>query len=206
MSVWSKPRGFRRIAELLSWGVYTEYVINDLLITHEGPYTEKEKDQIAGYVAATGWVFGGRVAGQAIISAIGWGTVGTVLGAFYVGKYASQVIDPDQGKENYYGFLSGGYYGNDPNYLTGDEQATGYFNMYRNMNLIISSYATDYNTPPPTNLQASELKGLYWSPRAKTWVANEEEADIVVAWMYEKGLTSYEEQFYIANGAYPWEL
>lgn len=200
-----KP-GFRRITELVSWGIYTEYIINDLGINHEGPYTEEQQEQIMGYVAATSWVFGGGVTGRAIIGAIGWGTVGTVLGAYYVGKWSAQLIDPKQGKENYYGFLSGGTWGNDPNYLTGDEQDTGYFNIYRNANLIISAYATDYNTPPPTNLQASELKGLYWSPRAKSWVENEEEADMVVAWMYEKGLTSYEEQYYIEHGAFPWEL
>jgi len=200
-----KP-GFRRIAELISWGIYTEYVINDLGINHEGPYTEEQQEQLLGYVAATSWVFGGNIAGRAIIGAIGWGTVGSVLGAFYVGKWSAQMIDPEEGKENYYGFLSGGTWGNDPNYLTGDEQATGYFNMYRNANLIISAYATDYHTPPPTNLQASELEDLYWSPRAKSWVQNEQEADMVVAWMYEKGLTSYDEQYYIQHGVFPWEL
>lgn len=210
MGAFTKPPGFRRIAELISWGIYTEYIINDLGLDHTGPYTEEEQEQIAGYLVATAYVFGADAVGSKIIQGIGWGTVSTVLAAFYIGKWASQAIDPEEGRENYYGFMTGGMYGNDPNYIAGTNTLNpqsvvamqgggGYFD-------VVGNFAAIINYEAPINLQASELEDTYWSPRAKTWVSSEAEADIVVKWMLDKGLTTSEEQFWIKNGVWPWEI
>jgi hypothetical protein len=58
-----------------------------------------------------------------------------------VGAVVSDAIDEEEGFDNYTGFISGGTWpgSNDPNYLTGDPNDSGYFNVPKNLETITSS-------------------------------------------------------------------
>lgn len=146
----------------LPWGIWTEIIFNDLFLTHKGPYTEKEKASILGWATSGAILF----AIPQLIAKVGLGTIGWVLTFYYTGKWLSQWIDPQEGKDNYYGFLSGGYYGNDPNYGSAQMPGSGgYFDIPGNLAILIL---------------AQSRKEPYWSERANTWVSNENEADEVL--------------------------
>jgi hypothetical protein len=53
-----------------------------------------------------------------------------------VGAVVSDAIDEDEGLDNYTGFLTAGIIGNDPNYLTGDPNDSGYFNVVKNFKTV----------------------------------------------------------------------
>jgi len=101
----------------IPWGIWTEYIINNLFITHKGPYTEKEKASILG------WAISGTIlfAIPQLVAKVGLGTIGWVLGFYYSGKWLSQWIDPDEGLDNFHGFISGGNWSgsNEPDYYGG---------------------------------------------------------------------------------------
>jgi hypothetical protein len=58
-----------------------------------------------------------------------------------VGAVVSDAIDEDEGYDNYTGFISGGTWpgSNDPNYLTGDPNDSGYFNVVKNFDTVAST-------------------------------------------------------------------
>jgi hypothetical protein len=146
------------------WGIWTEYIINNLFITHKGPYTEKEKASILGWATSGAILF----ALPQIVSKIGLGTIGWVLGFYYSGKWLSQWIDPDEGMDNFHGFISAGNWSgsNDPNYGSAQRPGSGgYFDIAGNLAILIL---------------AQSRKEPYWSERANTWVTNENEADEVL--------------------------
>jgi hypothetical protein len=159
--------------EWITWGIFTEYVLNDLFLTHEGEYTEGDVAAIAGWAASTSWMF----AGIHIASKIGVGSIMWALTAFYLGKWTSQWLDPEQGKENYYGFITGGIAGNDPNYGSAQRAGSGgYFDIAGHLATIIL-----YEKPSPEP---------YWSERADTWVSSEAEADAVLMRQLQQSATS----------------
>lgn len=66
-----------------------------------------------------------------------------ITAAYVEGAIVSDIIDPDEGLDNYVGFTLGGLGGgNDANYLTGDENESGYFNVYRNVTTILNANST----------------------------------------------------------------
>jgi len=159
------------------WIYWTEKVINDYWLTHKGPYTEGEKASILGWAASTAILF----AIPSIVASVGLSTVGWVSGFYFGGKWSSQWIDSEEGKDNYHGFISGGGWpgSNDPNYLSGDPNKSGYFNVFQNTNLVIHGLLTPGPTPEP-----------YWSKRANTWVSSEAEADEVLMRQLRQSVTS----------------
>lgn len=195
MSVWKRGT-YRRQVEFFAWVASTEYFVNDLLLTHEGEYTAEDKAFMLGYATQTAWLFGGERLLSSGLGKIAVRTFAQIALIYYVGKWTSQLIDPDQGKNNFHGFISAGLIGgsNDPNYWSGDQNESGYFNFPKNISTIIS-----YEAPNEDVLKAADLPDTYWDPRAKTWVANQEEAIRVVQWMYRKGYTTQSEQFAIAS-------
>jgi hypothetical protein len=56
-----------------------------------------------------------------------------------VGAVVSDIIDEEEGFDNYTGFLTAGIIGNDPNYLTGDPNDSGYFNVVKNFDTVAST-------------------------------------------------------------------
>jgi hypothetical protein len=56
-----------------------------------------------------------------------------------VGAVVSDIIDEEEGFDNYTGFLTAGNIGNDPNYLTGDSNDSGYFNVVQNFKTVAGS-------------------------------------------------------------------
>jgi hypothetical protein len=63
----------------------------------------------------------------------------TVTYAYVAGAIASDAIDPDEGLDNYLGFTTGGTYGNQPNYFSGDANDSGYFNVVQNLSTILQA-------------------------------------------------------------------
>jgi hypothetical protein len=55
------------------------------------------------------------------------------------GAIVSDIIDEEEGLDNYTGFVTAGIIGNDPNYLTGDPNDSGYFNVVKNFDTVASS-------------------------------------------------------------------
>ena len=55
------------------------------------------------------------------------------------GAVVSNVIDEEEGLDNYLGFITGGTVGNEPNYFTGDPNDSGYFNVPRNFETVAES-------------------------------------------------------------------
>lgn len=118
----------------IPWAYWTEYVVNDLFLTHKGPYSEKEKASLLGW-ATTGAIL---FSIPQLVQKIGLGTIGWFSAIYYTGKWTSQIIDPEEGKENYYGFISGGIWGNEPSY--GSQQrpgSGGYFDIAGNLAIIL---------------------------------------------------------------------
>jgi hypothetical protein len=52
------------------------------------------------------------------------------------GAIVSDIIDEEEGLDNYTGFVTAGIIGNDPNYLTGDPNDSGYFNVVKNFKTV----------------------------------------------------------------------
>jgi len=118
----------------IPWAYWTEHVINNLFLTHKGPYTEKEKASLLGWSTTTALLF----AIPQLVSKIGLGTIGWVSAFYYAGKWTSQLIDPEEGKENYTGFISAGTWGNEPNYGSAQRPGSGgYFDVPGNIALIL---------------------------------------------------------------------
>jgi len=116
------------------WIVWTEWVVNHLYLTHEGPYTEKEKASLLGWATSTAILF----AIPQIVSRAGLGVLGWFGAVYYAGKWTSQAIDPDEGHQNFHGFISGGIYGNDPDYGSAQRPGSGgYFDVPGNIALIL---------------------------------------------------------------------
>jgi hypothetical protein len=65
-----------------------------------------------------------------------------VVYSFLAGAYVSSVIDEEEGEANFWGFTSGGLVGNNPNYLSGDENRSGYFNVFGNFATVAAGTAT----------------------------------------------------------------
>jgi hypothetical protein len=88
---------------------------------------------------STSWL----LAVGSVVKRVGPWPLAIAIGAYWVGKWTSQWIDPDEGKENYYGFISGGIYGADPNYRS-------YFNVGLNTQIILSHYISEIMKEPTT--------------------------------------------------------
>jgi hypothetical protein len=85
-----------------------------------------------------------RVMKQAGLGRVTWGLLANpyfmaAAVPIAIGAGVSHAIDPEEGLENYGGFLTGGYIGNDPNYWDSDENNSGYFNVHQNFVNIISA-------------------------------------------------------------------
>lgn len=97
-----------------------------------------------------------RPLGHATRGWAGWGLRNALMGAwraaaynpvttgvllvFIGGYYYSKAVDPEEGADNYTGFLTGGEWGNDPNYWDTDENESGFFNMGQNTATIMDWY------------------------------------------------------------------
>ena len=63
----------------------------------------------------------------------------TITAAYLAGLGLSKWIDPEEGVDNYHGFMTGGLTGNAPNYWGGDQNNSGYFNMGLNLAVIMDA-------------------------------------------------------------------
>ena len=118
-------------------GAATAYIINKY---SRGHHTSSEKIHAASALYGIwgmpltyktgGWVLAGIAKNPAALA---------ITYAVLAGAYTAGVIDEEEGEANYWGFVSGGYYGNDPNYLRGDVNDSGYFNVVTNLETIIES-------------------------------------------------------------------
>jgi len=112
--------------QLWPWFYWTEYVMNDLFLTHKGPYTTKEKASLGGWATTTALIF----ALPQVVAKVGTGTLAWLTAIYFSGKWISQAIDPEEGKDNFHGFISGGWWAgsNEPDYYGGGATMSPTFN------------------------------------------------------------------------------
>lgn len=128
------------VFEWAGWVLLTEFLVNDLYLTHEGEYTDEDVATVAGWGLSTGLLIGTTT----LISRIGTWPVAAITAIYLAGKWISQGIGGNEGRDDYYGFMSGGIYGNEPNY--GVTWGTpnfgagsgGYFDIAGNIALILT--------------------------------------------------------------------
>jgi len=135
--------------EWLGWGVYTEWIIWNLAITHEGEYTAEDQGHAVAWGMSTAWIF----AGANIAGRIGLWPIVTILAAFNLGKYISHALDPESGEDKYLGFISWGLWegSEEPNYIAGGSDLTrlgqagsgGYFDIAGNIGAIVWGWKKD---------------------------------------------------------------
>ena len=117
----------------------------------------------------------------------GWGlrTVGGVVVAhpitavvtysYVAGGITSDAIDPDQGLGNYLGFTTGGGTGNQPNYLTGDANNSGYFNVVQNFANILKAKRAAKKAKEQKALEDAYIRDYYMNQHFETltqqWLA-----------------------------------
>lgn len=99
----------------------------------------------------------------------------TVAYAYAAGAITSDAIDPDEGLPNYVGFTTGGYYGNSPNYLTGDANDSGYFNVVQNFANILKAKRKAKNAKKQKELEAAYIRDYRMNTHLETltqqWLA-----------------------------------
>jgi len=110
--------------------------------------------------ATSGWV---------IVQGIKNPTTLTITYAFLAGAYTSSVIDEEEGEANYWGFVSGGWFGNDPNYLTGDENNSGYFNVLGNVSTILAHQ--DSSAIAKAAAEKAFIADYWYQKEAENWEA-----------------------------------
>ena len=89
-----------------------------------------------------------------------------ITAAYAEGAIVSDIIDPDEGLDNYVGFTLGGIAGgNDANYLTGDANNSGYFNVTQNMNLIFESNRSKLEAAVQRQAEQAYIDA-YWEAKA----------------------------------------
>jgi len=132
--------------QLWPWFWWTEVVVNDYFLTHKGPYTAEEIASIGSWATTTALIF----ALPQVVSKLGTGTIAWITGIYYAGKWTSQAIDSEEGKDNFHGYISGGSWpgSNEPDYYGGGASmsptmnpanrpgAGGYFDVVGNMAII----------------------------------------------------------------------
>jgi hypothetical protein len=104
---------------------------------------------------------------------IGWGLRATIFSSYglaaavpvVIGAAVSYAIDPEEGLDNYSGFVSGGEIGNDPNYWDSDENNSGYFNVHQNFVNIISANRRAKSDKQRKEEEAEYIR-LYWERKA----------------------------------------
>ena len=99
----------------------------------------------------------------------------TVTYAYVAGAITSDAIDPEEGLDNYLGFTTGGEYGNQPNYVTGDANDSGYFNVVRNFSNILKAKRAAKNAKKQKELEAAYIRDYEMNQHLETltqqWLA-----------------------------------
>ena len=135
---------------------------------------------------------------------IGWGLRATLFSSYglaagvplAIGAGVSYAIDPEEGVDNYTGFLSDGTWGNDPNYMSGDPNNSGYFNVHQNFVNIISANRRAKSDKQRKEEEAEYIR-LYWERRAiAQQVAAEQNYGILLA--SYNALTDAQKRTYLA--------
>ena len=93
-----------------------------------------------------------------------------IVAAYTEGAIVSNIIDPEEGLDNYVGFTLGGIAGgNDANYVTGDANDSGYFNVAQNLSTIMIVNQDKINSALKRKaLKLAEQKYIddYWEAKA----------------------------------------
>jgi len=95
--------------------------------------------------AAATYQFRGWAIRAALRAAMSNPVTSGVLLVFIGGYFYADVVDPEEGADNYTGFITGGNMGNDPNYWDTDENDSGYFNVGQNVANIMDWYSAQDN-------------------------------------------------------------
>ena len=121
-----------------------------------------------------GWGFRGLLTGAGRLLMNNPVTAG--ITAVLIGGYVhSQFIDPEEGGDNYLGFLTGGDYGNDPNYWDTDENNSGYFNVGQNTANVMDWYTAQENAEAIAQAEAEYIQ-TYWDEKDReAWQARVDE-------------------------------
>lgn len=173
-----KPHVF----EWLGWAALTEYVLNDLWLTHEGEYTDQDTAEITGWAFSTAWLF----AVGSVVKQVGTWPLAVILAAFWAGKWTSQVIDPDEGKENFYGYVSGGIYGADPNYRA-------YFNISLNTQIILQHFILQLKKPAMTTTTFDGMTKEEFEEYARNYTVSSGQFQTTPAYLFQHGMITSEE-------------
>jgi len=118
-----------------------------------------------------------------VVGAGGWGirwmltplanpVTATVTYAYVAGAITADAIDPDQGVDNYLGFTSGGMYGNNPNYLSGDGNDSGYFNIVQNFANILKAKRRAKAAKEQRELEAAYIRDYWMNAHLETLTQN----------------------------------
>ena len=125
--------------------------------------------------------------------------------AYVAGAITSDAIDPDEGLDNYLGFTSGGEFGNQPNYVTGDANDSGYFNVVRNFANILKAKRAAKDAKKQRALEAAYIRDYWMNQHFDTirgnWLAmTQEERDAVNAgWQGTASSSDYQGRIYPTN-------
>jgi len=145
----------------------------------------------------TGWSIryvGGVVVANPITAVAAYSYLG--------GAIVSDAIDPEEGLDNYVGFTTGGVFGNQPNYVTGDANDSGYFNVVQNFANILKAKRAAKTAKKQKELEAAYIRDYYMNARLETltqnWLAmTQAERDAVNAgWQGRASSSDYQGRIY----------
>jgi hypothetical protein len=122
--------------------------------------------------------------------------------AYVAGAITSDAIDPEEGLDNYIGFTTGGAHGNQPNYVTGDANDSGYFNVVQNFANILKAKRAAKAAKKQKALEAAYIQDYWMNAHLETltqnWLAmTQEERDAVNAgWQGRASSSDYQGRIY----------
>jgi hypothetical protein len=156
--------------------------------------------ELTGSLAAI-WTPQFRTLKLAGVGSFGWGLLSNpyfMAAAVPVvtGGVISYAIDPEEGLDNYSGFITTGEMGNNPNYWDSDENDSGYFNVHQNFVNIISANRRAKSERVRKEAEAEYIQ-RYWERKAiAQQVAAEQNYGILLA--SYNALTDSQKRTYLA--------
>lgn len=155
-----------------SWGKFdllfgkmalTAYYMNQYRASDQRSGDKLDVGTKIGIIWGTGVVYRAGGWGLRVIAAplVANPVTVTVTYAYVAGAITADAMDPEQGLDNYLGFTSGGQYGNNPNYLRGDANDSGYFNVVQNFANILKAKRRAKDRKKQKELEAAYIRD-YW--------------------------------------------
>lgn len=157
--------------------LYTSYFLNQWRVSDQrtGDTLDVAMKVAPIWFAGTAYRWGSRLFRTGGSFLVANPVTAVVTYSYVAGAITSDVIDPEEGLNNYLGFTTGGEYGNQPNYVTGDANDSGYFNVVRNFSNILKAKRAAKKAKEQKALEAAYIRDYYMNAHLESlkqkWLA-----------------------------------